>query len=84
MCQSKATKPITTATGQSNNADANTVSIIENIQDHSSVVTILLIVIIVILAIHLIIKLYKEHRGNIIKQDRFRSRMELAGVRLNE
>lgn len=78
MCSSKSAPTDIKATGQNNNADSNQVKIIENIQDHGQMLMILLIIIIVILTSHLVFRIYKSHKKQIIRQHNFKSRLQLA------
>lgn len=72
---SKETK--TTATGNSN---ANNITIVDTIGDHSDQLKILLGIIIVILVANLLYKLYKSHRHGIQKQAVRKSKINVEEI----
>ncbi len=57
-----------TETKAEGNSNANNITIIEQLQNHSETLTILLSIIIIILVFHIIYKLYVAHRRGIQKQ----------------
>lgn len=65
------------ASGPMSNANANSVTIIKQLQEHSSTLTIFLIIIVTVMLIHLAIKLYVINKRCIKKSERSKSRINL-------
>lgn len=68
------------ANGPMSNANANSVTIVEQLQEHSSMLTIFMIIIVIILLIHTAIKLYAINKRCIKKAERVKSRNNLNEV----
>lgn len=70
----------TESSGDFSNANSNSITIVETLENHSSSISAFLIVIVVILVIHLTIKIYKMNKKSIQKKERAKSRTNISSV----
>lgn len=61
-------------------SNANNITIMDKIEEHSDNLSVFLIIIVTILLIHVAIKLYKMNRSCIQKSERMKSRINLESV----
>ncbi len=77
----KTSKPTeNTAEGAMSNANSNSLTIVESVQEHSETVKIFLIIIAIILLINFAYKVYTLHKRCIQKNERNKSRITLSSV----
>lgn len=77
MGQSHSTPVDNKATGQSNNAGTNSVTIIETINQHTDKVTVLLSALVILILLWFIVKIYACHKKQITRQVHHKSRFNL-------
>lgn len=74
----------TGASGDFSNADSNSITINETLENHSSTVIGILIIVAVILVTNLLIKLYVMNKKNIQRKERVESTYQVFDVRKKE
>lgn len=70
----------TKAEGPMSNANSNNLTIIETVQEHTSMVSTLLLIISILMIIAFVYKLYKMHKRCIQKQESKKSRITLTNI----
>ena len=75
----KTSKPVQ-ADGNNSNANSNNITIIETLEEHKNLTSIILILILIILILHGLVKIYSWNKESVKRAERLKSRINLNAV----
>lgn len=72
-------KPVQ-ADGNNSNANSNNITIIETLEEHKNLTSIILLLILTILVLHGLVKIYTWNKESVKRSERLKSRINLSAV----